>query len=198
VIIDPTVLPAGLPEPEDDRAAFHLLGRPMPTLALPSTSGGRVRVDLVFLLERRRHVRLGAPSEGTSTGSLQTQRSTMANPVLAFRRSPEIRQLRAVKARVRVQPCGKMGVSLVGADNELGVDEFEFARRRLTAAAYGFRSWTDFRAWRKRNPAEYRERSRRLFELPDPGREPAIVIELPVEAHRMRRKSVSLDEPAGS
>jgi hypothetical protein len=86
----------------------------------------------------------------------------------------------------------------VGADNASGVDEFEFARRRLTAAAYGFTSWADFRAWRKRNPAEYRERSRRLFELPDSDREPAIVVELSAEAHRMRRKSVSLDEPSGS
>jgi peroxiredoxin len=47
MIIDPTVLPAGLPEPGDDGAASHLLGRAMPALALPSTSGGRVRVDLV-------------------------------------------------------------------------------------------------------------------------------------------------------
>jgi peroxiredoxin len=47
MIIDPTVLPAGLPEPEDDGAAFHLAGRPMPDLVLPSTSGGSVRVDLV-------------------------------------------------------------------------------------------------------------------------------------------------------
>jgi hypothetical protein len=81
-------------------------------------------------------------------------------------------------------------VSLVGADNQSGVDEFEFARRRLTAAAYGFTSWTDFRAWRKRNPAEYRERSRRLFELPDPGREPGIIMELSAEAHRMRAKKL--------
>ena len=86
----------------------------------------------------------------------------------------------------------------MGAENESDVDEFEFARRRLTAAAYGFTSWSDFRAWRKRNPAEYRERSRRFFELSDPGRESAIVIELSAEAHRMRRESVSLDEPAGS
>jgi hypothetical protein len=69
-------------------------------------------------------------------------------------------------------------VSLVGADNESGVDEFEFARRRLTAAAYGFTSWSDFRAWRKRNPADYRERSRRLLELSYPNRRSAIVIDL--------------------
>jgi peroxiredoxin len=47
MIVDPSVLPAGLPEPEDDGAASHLAGRPMPALALPSTSGGKLRVDLV-------------------------------------------------------------------------------------------------------------------------------------------------------
>jgi peroxiredoxin len=47
MIIDPAVLPEGLPEPEDDGAASHLAGRPMPALALPSSSDGRVRVDLV-------------------------------------------------------------------------------------------------------------------------------------------------------
>jgi peroxiredoxin len=47
MIIDPEVLPEGLPEPEDDGAASHLVGRPMPALALPSTSDGTLRVDLV-------------------------------------------------------------------------------------------------------------------------------------------------------
>lgn len=46
MIIDPSVLPAGLPEPQDDGAASHLAGRPMPALALPSTSGAKLRVDL--------------------------------------------------------------------------------------------------------------------------------------------------------
>jgi hypothetical protein len=85
----------------------------------------------------------------------------------------------------------------VGADRESGVDEYEFARRRLTAAAYGFASWADFRSWRKRNPAEYRERSRQLLEPADPGREPGIVLDLFAEAHRIQRKSRSLDETAG-
>ena len=35
-------LPADLPVPEDDGAADHLIGRPMPSLALPATSGGSV------------------------------------------------------------------------------------------------------------------------------------------------------------
>jgi peroxiredoxin len=40
------VLPDGLPAPEDDGAASRLVGKRMPTLALPSTSGGMVRIDL--------------------------------------------------------------------------------------------------------------------------------------------------------
>lgn len=44
---DPAVLPDDLPAPADDGAAAHLAGLPMPQLALPSTSGGRMRVDVV-------------------------------------------------------------------------------------------------------------------------------------------------------
>ena len=36
---DPTVLPAGLPVPEDDGAADHLTGMRVPNLTLPSTQG---------------------------------------------------------------------------------------------------------------------------------------------------------------
>jgi peroxiredoxin len=42
---DPTVLPPGLPEPEDDGAADHLPGRRMPDLALPSSDGRAIRLD---------------------------------------------------------------------------------------------------------------------------------------------------------
>ena len=44
---DPNVLPADLPVPEDDGAAAQLPGAPMPQLALPSTTGSLVRVDVV-------------------------------------------------------------------------------------------------------------------------------------------------------
>lgn len=44
---DPTVLPSDLPVPEDDGGAVHLTGRAMPRVALPSTDGSQVRVDLV-------------------------------------------------------------------------------------------------------------------------------------------------------
>ena len=38
-------LPAGLPVPEDDGAAAHLRGKPMPDLTFPSTSGHQVSFD---------------------------------------------------------------------------------------------------------------------------------------------------------
>ena len=40
-------LPNGLPVPEDDGSADHLPGTAMPPLALPSTQGNAVRVDIV-------------------------------------------------------------------------------------------------------------------------------------------------------
>jgi hypothetical protein len=84
----------------------------------------------------------------------------------------------------------------VGADRETGVDEYEFMRRRLTAAAYGFASWTEFRAWRKRNPIEYRERSRRLLEFTGDEREPGIVIDFVAGARRSRDQS-EVHDPSG-
>jgi peroxiredoxin len=44
---DPTVLPDGLPVPEDDGATDHLHGMAMPPVALPSTDGDAVRLDVL-------------------------------------------------------------------------------------------------------------------------------------------------------
>jgi peroxiredoxin len=44
-IIDPTVLPPGLPVPTDDGAARHLAGLAVPDLALPSTGGADVELS---------------------------------------------------------------------------------------------------------------------------------------------------------
>lgn len=44
---DPTQLPANLPRPVDDGAADHLTGMAVPPVALPATTGGTLRVDLV-------------------------------------------------------------------------------------------------------------------------------------------------------
>ena len=42
---DPTVLPPDLPRPVDDGAADHLVGSPLPAVALPATDGHTVRLD---------------------------------------------------------------------------------------------------------------------------------------------------------
>jgi peroxiredoxin len=42
---DPNVLPPDLPVPEDDGAADHLLGMPLPPFELAATDGSRVRLD---------------------------------------------------------------------------------------------------------------------------------------------------------
>jgi peroxiredoxin len=49
-MVDPMVLPPGLPEPEDDGAADHLTGAAMPAIALPATDGSTV--DLSSLAGR--------------------------------------------------------------------------------------------------------------------------------------------------
>lgn len=43
---DPMTLPVGLPAPEDDGAASHLVGKALPEIALPSTAGESLRVDI--------------------------------------------------------------------------------------------------------------------------------------------------------
>jgi peroxiredoxin len=44
---DWTALPADLPVPEDDGAADHLRGAPLPAVALPATDGTSVRLDKI-------------------------------------------------------------------------------------------------------------------------------------------------------
>ena len=84
------------------------------------------------------------------------------------------------------------------AEKKSELDEHEFARRRLTAAAYGFASWSEFRAWRKRNPAAYRERSRQLLALSGPPGEPGMVVDLFAHAKRARTRPPTREKSAGS
>jgi peroxiredoxin len=64
---DPTSLPTDLPRPVDDGAADHLPGLQVPPLALPSTDGTEVRLDLSPRDSDRRVVyaypRTGRPGE---------------------------------------------------------------------------------------------------------------------------------------
>lgn len=68
---DPTMLPPGLPRPEDDGAAAHLPGLLVPSLALPSTGGGAVDLsersraaDLIVFA----YPRTGRPGEDPPEG----------------------------------------------------------------------------------------------------------------------------------
>jgi len=74
------------------------------------------------------------------------------------------------------------------------MDSEELERRRLTAAAYGFESWDEFRDWRKRDPAVYRARSRQLLEPSPPSGEAAIVVDLFDRARELRGDSASAGE----
>jgi peroxiredoxin len=61
---DPTVLPDGLPVPEDDGATDHLPGTALPAIALASTVGERVRLDsLLGLSVVFAYPRTGRPGE---------------------------------------------------------------------------------------------------------------------------------------
>jgi peroxiredoxin len=59
---DPAVLPPGLPVPEDDGAAAHLPGLPVPSVALPATGGGTV--DLAERSRSRQVVLFAYPRTG--------------------------------------------------------------------------------------------------------------------------------------
>jgi peroxiredoxin len=61
----PFTLPPELPVPVDDGAADHLLGQPVPGVALPSTDGGQVRLtdDEAFRTVVYCYPRTGRPGE---------------------------------------------------------------------------------------------------------------------------------------
>jgi len=67
---DYSQLPADLPVPEDDGAADHLLGMPVPELALPSTQGSPI--DLAELAQGRLvayvYPRTGKPGQALPAG----------------------------------------------------------------------------------------------------------------------------------
>jgi len=66
---DPTVLPTGIPAPQDDGAARHLAGRQLPSVSLPATDGSRV--DLSRLTGRSvvyLYPRTGVPGQALPEG----------------------------------------------------------------------------------------------------------------------------------
>jgi peroxiredoxin len=68
VTSDFSVLPPGLPVPQDDGAADHLLGTELPDLSLPSTSGSDVNVRQPGTLVLYIYPRTGKPGEPLPPG----------------------------------------------------------------------------------------------------------------------------------
>lgn len=73
---DPTSLPSGLAVPVDDGAADHLVGMPVPAVALPATDGRRIRLDAAPPGTRRvivyAYPRTGRPDEPPLTDDWDT------------------------------------------------------------------------------------------------------------------------------
>jgi peroxiredoxin len=110
---DPYVLPAGLPEPQDDGAAGHLTGAALPDLVLPSSQGAvNVReFDVLYV-----YPRTGRPGEDPLPGWDEIPGARGCTPQsCGFRDHNE--ELKALGVRVA-------GVSAQSLD-----DQLEFAER---------------------------------------------------------------------
>jgi peroxiredoxin len=145
---DPTILPSGLPVPEDDGAADHLDGLAMPSLTLPSTQG---ELDLAEqareLLVLYVYPRTGRPGIEPPSGWDETPGARGCTPQSCGYRDHggELRELGARVVGVSAQPLDdqrelveRLGLPHpVVADPELrlaealGLPTFEFDAERL-------------------------------------------------------------------
>ena len=99
--VDPYVLPADLPAPEDDGAADHLEGMGMPSLALPSTDGSEddLRSASAGTLVLYIYPRTGRPGERLPEGWDEIPGARGCTPqACAFR--DHFGALRSLEARV--------------------------------------------------------------------------------------------------
>jgi peroxiredoxin len=145
---DPTILPSGLPVPEDDGAADHLDGLAVPSLKLPSTQG---ELDLAEqareLLVLYVYPRTGRPGIEPPSGWDETPGARGCTPQSCGYRDHggELRELGARVVGVSAQPLDdqrevaeRLGLPHpVVADPELrlaealGLPTFEFDGERL-------------------------------------------------------------------
>jgi peroxiredoxin len=112
-----TSLPPGLPIPEDDGAAIHLAGSQLPSMVLPSTTGGTQ--DLAQLGERLVvyvYPRTGTPGEPSPAGWDEIPGARGCTPQsCAYRNSlAEFEQL---------------GATVVGISAQSPGEQLEFAQR---------------------------------------------------------------------
>jgi peroxiredoxin len=113
-----TSLPPGLPVPEDDGAADHLPGLPLPHLALPSAMGGTE--DLAELAAERLvlyvYPRTGKPGQPSPAGWDDIPGARGCTPQsCAYRES--------------LAEFERLGAAVVGISAQSAADQLEFAQR---------------------------------------------------------------------
>src|SRR5215210_257169 len=145
---DPTVLPAGLPVPEDDGAADHLTGMRVPNLTMPSTQGELVLAgEAAGLLVLYVYPRTGRPGVEPPREWDETPGARGCTPQSCGYRDhgAELRELGAQVVGVSAQPledqrevADRLGLPHpVVADPQLrlaealGLPTFEFDGERL-------------------------------------------------------------------
>jgi peroxiredoxin len=111
-------LPADLPVPEDDGAADHLIGTELPSLALPSTTGGSL--DLAELADRCLvayvYPRTGTPGEPLPDGWNEIPGARGCTP-------------QSCAYRDALAELTALGASLVGISAQSPEEQREFAGR---------------------------------------------------------------------
>ena len=111
-------LPAGLPVPEDDGAADHLLGARIPDLGLPATTGGEVNLlrEAAGTLVLYVYPRTGTPGEPLPPGWDDIPGARGCTP-------------QACSFRDSYDDFERLGVRLLGLSAQLFADQLEFAER---------------------------------------------------------------------
>jgi peroxiredoxin len=113
-----TSLPPDLPIPEDDGAADHLPGTQLPSLSLPSTTGGQV--DLVELARDRLVVyvypRTGTPGQPSPAGWDDIPGARGCTP-------------QSCSYRDSLAEFKRLGTTVVGISAQNAVEQREFAER---------------------------------------------------------------------
>lgn len=115
---DYTQLPADLPVPEDDGAADHLGGVPVPELTLPSTLDGSVDLAAVAhdLLVAYVYPRTGTPGEPSPAGWDDIPGARGCTP-------------QSCAYRDSVAEFGALGAAVIGISAQSPDEQREFARR---------------------------------------------------------------------
>jgi peroxiredoxin len=118
VNVDFSQLPADLPVPEDDGAADHLPGSPVPQLALPSTQGGSLDLarSATGLLVAYIYPRTGVPGQPLLDGWNDIPGARGCTP-------------QSCAYRDAVAAFSTLGASIVGISTQSPAEQLEFSER---------------------------------------------------------------------